>query len=258
MDIATLIGFIGAWAILFMGMGLNNLQAFFDLNSIYIVIGGTSGAVLMAYPLNRVLTAWSVARNAIFVKSKSPIETIKLLIEFAEQARREGILALESRSNDIKDDFLRKGIQLAVDGTEPELIKDILSTEITFVESRHKASTSIFEFTATMAPSFGMLGTVIGLILMLGNMSDVESLGPNMAVALITTLYGSMIANVICTPIANKLKIYSGQEVLVKELMLEGIMALQSGDNPRIIEQKLVAFIEPKIRVAAMKEEKKK
>jgi chemotaxis protein MotA len=207
--------------------------------------------------LNKVLGIIGVVKNAFLTKTLTPAETIKQPVGFAEQARREGILALEARAQEIDDNFLKKGIQLAVDGTEPDLIKDILSTEIMFIEERHKFGAGMFELAGTLSPAFGMIGTLIGLILMLGNMSDVESIGPNMAVALVTTLYGSMIANTFCIPIAAKLTNYSKAEVLTKELMLEGIMALQSGDNPRIVEQKLTAFIEPGLRSAAMKEEKK-
>ena len=186
----------------------------------------------------------------LFVQKDTPVEIIRQLVEFAEQARREGILALEARAADIKDDFLKKGIQLAVDGTEPELIKDILSTDISFTESRHEEGAKIFDFLATMGPSFGMIGTLIGLVMMLGNMSDVSSIGPNMAVALITTFYGSMLANCICLPIVEKLKFASQKEIMIKELMLEGIMSLQSGDNPRIVEQKLTAFLSPGLRAS--------
>ncbi len=254
MDIATLIGMIGAFVLIISGMGISRLGAFIDIPSILIVVGGTIASLFTAFPLGRVLAAVGVAKNAFFTKPATPASTIKQLVEFAEQARREGILALEARASEIEDEFLRKGIQLAVDGTEPELIKDILSTEITFIETRHENGGKIFDFAATLSPAFGMIGTLIGLVLMLGNMNDIESIGPNMAVALITTLYGSIIANAICLPINEKLKGYSAQEIMVKELMLEGIMSLQSGDNPRIVEQKLTAFIEPGLRAAAMKE----
>ncbi len=256
MDIATIIGFVLAYFLILQGMGFSRIAAFIDPPSLLIVVGGTIGAIFISHPLNKVLSAFGVLKNAFVTKSLTPHETIKQLVEFAEQARREGILALEARAQEINDEFLRKGINLAVDGTEPDLIKDILNTEILFIEKRHKFGANIFEIAGTLAPAFGMIGTLIGLILMLGNMSDVESIGPNMAVALITTLYGSMIANTFCIPIAAKLTNYSQGEILVKELMLEGIMSLQSGDNPRIVEQKLTAFIEPGLRSSAMKEEK--
>ena len=257
MDFATIIGLATASLVVFLGIGPSNITAFIDLPSVYIVIGGSCAATLAAFPASKVLASIAVLKNAFLINVKSPVDVIKQLVEFAEQARREGILALESRASEIKDEFLKKGIQLAVDGTEPDLIKEILSTEISFMESRHGDGAKIFDFLAAMGPSFGMIGTLVGLVLMLGNMSDIESIGPNMAVALITTLYGSILANAFCLPIVEKLKTYSRKEILIKELMLEGIMSLQSGDNPRIVEQKLTSFLEPSLRLAAMKDGKK-
>lgn len=253
MDIATIIGIITAYSMIFLGMR-GQFGAFINLPSVFIVVGGTIGSLFMAYPLNKVLNVTGVVKNAFFVHKTTPAQTIKQLVEFAEQARREGILALESRSQEVDNEFLQKGIQLAVDGTEPELIKEILTTEVNFLEQRHEESAKFFIFGGGIAPAFGMIGTLMGLILMLGQMSSVETIGPNMAVALITTMYGSILANTIFLPIAEKLKANSQKEILEKELMLEGIMAIQSGDNPRIVEQKLVAFIEPSVRATAMKE----
>ncbi|MBD3390411.1 MAG: motility protein A [Chitinivibrionales bacterium] len=254
MDIATIIGLVGVVGLLIFGMGPARLGAFIDVNSAFITIGGSTATLFTAFQLNRVLSAFGVLKNVFFTTPRTPAQTIKQLVEFAEQARREGILALEARAMEIEDEFLKKGIQLAVDGTEPELIKDILSTEITFIEQRHADGAKIFDFWGTVAPAFGMIGTLVGLVLMLGNMQDVDSIGPNMAVALITTLYGAIMANAVFIPVTEKLKGYSAEEIMIKELMLEGIMSLQSGDNPRIVEQKLTAFIEPGLRSQAMKE----
>jgi len=256
-DIATVIGIAGGFILIILGIGFGNLAAFIDIPSVQIVVGGTISAMFTCFPLSRILMTAGVTKNVFFAPQHSPVETIRQLVDFAEQARREGILALEARAADIKDDFLKKGIQLAVDGTEPDLIKDILETDIAYIESRHEAGVKFFDMAGALAPAFGMLGTLVGLVLMLGNMSDVDSIGPNMAVALITTFYGSIISNVVCIPFSEKLKGYSAQEVLIKTLMLEGIMSLQSGDNPRIVEQKLTSFIEPALRVQAMKERKK-
>ncbi len=257
MDIATIGGLVAAYVLIMLGMKLENIGAFIDIPSLQIVIGGTIAVIFVSHPLNKVLGVVGILKNAFLVKTHTPANIIKQLVGFAEQARREGILALEARAQEIDDDFLKKGIQLAVDGTEPDLIKDILSTEIMFIEERHKFGANMFELAGSLAPAFGMIGTLIGLILMLGNMSDPDSIGPNMAVALVTTMYGSIMANTFCIPIAAKLKNYSKDEILVKEMMLEGIMSLQSGDNPRIVEQKLTAFIEPGQRAGAMKEEGK-
>ncbi len=256
MDLATIIGLCAAIGLVLYGMGLDRLSAFIDMPSVYITLGGSFSAAVMAFPAARIMNAIGVAKNAFFVKSRPPVAVITQIIEFAEQARREGILALESRALEITDEFMKQGIQLAVDGTEPDLIKEILSTEISFMESRHEDGAKIFDFLATMGPAFGMIGTLVGLVLMLGNMSDVASIGPNMAVALITTLYGSMLANIACLPIVEKLKTYSAKEVMLKELMLEGIMSLQSGDNPRIVAQKLSVFLEPSQRALVLKDKR--
>lgn len=254
MDIAVIIGLSSALLLIVFGIKLENLMAFVDLPSVYITLGGAVAATIAAFPMPRILNSINVLKNAFITKSVTPVEIIRQLVDFAEQARREGILALEARAAEIKDEFLKKGIQLAVDGTEPDLIKDILSTEISFTETRHEEGAKVIDFLGNMGPAFGMIGTLVGLVLMLGNMSDVSSIGPNMAVALITTFYGSMLSNVFCLPLVEKLKTFSRKEILIKELMLEGIMSLQSGDNPRIVEQKLTAFLEPRLRVSAMKE----
>jgi chemotaxis protein MotA len=224
--------------------------------SVYITVGGSISSTIASFPPARLMNTVAVAKNVLFVKSQAPVAVISQIIEFAEQARREGILALESRALEITDEFMKQGIGLAVDGTEPDLIREILETEIGHMEGRHEDGAKIFDYLGAAAPSFGMIGTLVGLVLMLGNMSDVASIGPNMAVALITTLYGSILANIVCIPFAEKLKAYSAKEVMVKELMLEGIMALQSGDNPRIVAQKLSVFLEPVNRATVLKEKK--
>ena len=254
MDIATILGIIGALLVLVLAIGFGSLTAFIDLPSVYIVICGACGSTIAAYPASKLLNLFAVIKNAFLVKQRPPTEVVKQIVDFAEQARREGILALESRALEITDEYMKQGIQLAVDGTEPDLIREILSTEISYMENRHSDGAKMLEYLASMGPSFGMLGTVVGLVKMLGNMSDLSTLGPSMAVALITTFYGSILANAVCLPMAEKLKGYSRREVLLKELMLEGIMALQSGDNPRIVEQKLTVFLEPALRAKVTKE----
>jgi len=257
MDWATIIGFISACAVMVFGMGgPSGVMTYVDIPSVFITLGGAFTATIVAFPGSRLAGCVSVAKNALFIKKRSPVVVITQIVEFAEQARREGILALESRALEITDDFLKQGIQLAVDGTEPDLIKEILATEIAFMETRHEEGIKIFDFLASMGPSFGMVGTLFGLIAMLGNMSDIDSLGPNMATTLITTLYGSLLANALCLPLVEKLKMYSRKEAMLKELMLEGIMSLQSGDNPRIVQQKLSVFLEPMQRVSILKEKK--
>lgn len=183
------------------------------------------------------------------------MEVITLISKFAEQARREGILSLEASIADVEDEFLKKGIQLAVDGTEPDLIKDILTTEIEFIEERHTLNIDMVDNVAALGPAYGMIGTLVGLVLMLANMSDPANIGPAMAIALLTTLYGAVIANVFFIPFALKLKKYSQDEINMKNMMLEGIMSLQSGDNPRIVTWKLTAFVDPVTRLQFAEEE---
>lgn len=249
MDLATLIGMIVAFLFVLMGIG-SNLKFFIDIPSAMIVVGGTIGTIFIYYPLKEVLSVTKVVKNAFFAKEQSPDKIIATLVEFAQKARREGILALESSLESITDPFLKKGIQLAVDGLEPEAIENILSTEIEYMESRHKRGANIFSTLGSVAPAMGMIGTLIGLVIMLQNMQDASSIGPAMAVALITTFYGAILANIIFLPIAGKLKNRSEDEILQKWLIVHGIKSIQLGDNPRIVEQKLHSFIPPNKRVS--------
>ncbi len=249
MDIATIIGiFSGVILVALSILTKGNINSFIDVSSALVVIGGTVAATLINFPLADVLSVIGVVRNAFLHKAPDPRDTIKQLVHFAEIARREGILYLERELENVQDPFLKQGIQLAADGTEPELMRAILETEISYLQERHELGQSILSAMGSYAPAFGMIGTLIGLVIMLANMSDPSMIGPGMAVALITTFYGALLANLIFLPLAGKLKTRSKQEVMLKELMLEGVLAIQSGDNPRIVEQKLISFIPPKIR----------
>jgi chemotaxis protein MotA len=205
---------------------------------------------MINYPLKEVLGVIGVVRNVFFSKVSSAKDIIKQFGEFSNKARREGILALESEVKNIDEEFLQKGLQLSIDGLEPASIREILETEISSVRDRHKLGAEIFTTMGTYAPALGMVGTLIGLVQMLQSMSDPSSIGPAMAVALLTTFYGAVAANLVCMPIAGKLKTRSSEEVLVKELMLEGVICLSNGENPRIVEQKLMAFLPPNQREA--------
>lgn len=246
MDIATIIGIVSACTLIILGMG--DVTAFIDVQSATMVIGGTIAATLIANPLPEVVGLMGVYMNAIKNSGTSPNELIKTIVGFAETARREGILALEQAVEEADDAFLSGGIRLAVDGTEPDLIMDILETELRFVEERHKAGQEVISRAGATAPAFGMIGTLVGLVIMLKNMDDPAAIGPGMAIALLTTLYGSIIANVFLEPISAKLKTYSAKELLAKQMIIEGIMAIQSGDNPRIVEHKLSVFLPPSLR----------
>ncbi len=258
MDIATILGVVTGFSLMFAAIAMGGgIDWFINIPSVMIVFGGTIGVTLINYPLGSVLKVMSVLKNAIFHKEEPPTELIKNLVEFSRVARREGILALQSLTKQVDDDFLVKGINLAIDGLEPQVIGDIMDIEIEQLENRHKFGAEVFSTMGTFAPAMGMMGTLIGLVQMLMQMDDPSKIGPAMAVALLTTFYGVVLANLVCLPIAGKLKTRSSQEMLLKNLMTEGIKAIQSGDNPRIVEQKLLAFIEPKMRGAASQEEAK-
>lgn len=225
-----------------------DLAGYVDIPSIICTFGGTIAMTVMAFPINKLKEGFAALRHVFFYSEVDSENVIISIISLANVARKEGLLALEEAAQQLKDDFLQKGVLLIVDGTDPELVRNILETELSFIEERHKSNQGVYEFMATMGPGFGMLGTLIGLINMLANLSDPTTVGPNMAVAIITTLYGSLIANLFCNPVINKLKLRSSQESLMKEVMLEGMLSIQAGENPRIIEEKLKAFMSPKLR----------
>ncbi len=249
MDIATIIGLLAAFGLMLVAiMQGGSLMIFVDIASMTIVIGGTIGTVLVHFPLGDILGAFNVARKAFFHKAQSPVETIEKLIAYAGKARKEGILSLQSVMNEIDDEFFLKGLQMAVDGQEPEALKEMLDKEIEYVMERHDKGADIFTTIAAYSPAMGMIGTLIGLVQMLQNMNDPSSIGPAMAVALLTTFYGAVIANVVANPIAGKLKLRSASEVLNKTLVTEGMKAILEGENPRLMEQRLHAFVAPKER----------
>ncbi len=246
MDLATLVGIISCFILLVSAILQNSsLLIFIDLPSSLIVFGGTFGITLVAYPFGEIFGAIGVARKAFFVKELPPQDTIEKLISFAGKARKEGILSLQSVMNEIDDDFFLKGLQMAVDGQEPEALKEMLEREIEYIMERHDKGAEIFSSIGGYAPAMGMIGTLIGLVQMLQTMNDPSSIGPAMAVALLTTFYGATLANVICLPIAAKLKLRSSGEVLVKTLIAEGMKAILGGENPRLMEQRLHAFVAP-------------
>jgi len=249
LDLASVFGLIGGIVVIILSILLSgDLAGYIDVPSIVCTFGGTIAMTIMAFPMKKLKEGLASLKH-VFVYQETDAESIiKIIIDLANVARKEGLLALEEAAQQLKDDFLQKGILLIVDGTDPELVRNILETELAFIEDRHKSNQGVFEFMAAMGPAFGMLGTLIGLINMLANLSDPSTVGPNMAVAIVTTFYGSLIANVFCNPVVNKLKLRSSQESLMKEVMLEGMLSIQAGENPRIIEEKLKAFMSPKLR----------
>ena len=249
MDLATVIGIALAFGLVISGiMSGSSLMIFIDVPSMLIVGGGTIGATLVNYPLSHMFGVLRVFKQAFLTKSQSPAQIITQFMEYANRARREGILALEPLLRDIKDDFLRKGLQLTVDGLEPQTIQEILQTEVSYLEDRHEAGANLLATMGSLAPALGMIGTVIGLVQMLQRMSDPSSIGPAMAVALITTFYGALLANLLFNPMSGKLKLRSKEEVLVREMIVEGVLSISKGENPRIIEEKLNSYLPPKER----------
>ncbi|MCA1986401.1 MAG: MotA/TolQ/ExbB proton channel family protein [Desulfovibrio sp.] len=249
MDLATIIGIVLAFGLVVGAIvTAGSILTFIDIPSMLIVGGGTFGTILVNYPLKHVISVMGVVKNAFFTKAESPTDVISQFMEYANRARREGILSLEPIIKEIDDVFLRKGLQLTVDGLEPQAIQEILETELSYLEERHESGAEIMTAFGSFAPAMGMIGTVIGLIMMLQNMSDPSTIGPSMAVALITTFYGAILANLVFLPIAGKLKLRSKEEVLIRAMVMEGILAISKGENPRIIEEKLTSYIAPKHR----------
>jgi chemotaxis protein MotA len=225
-----------------------SFAAFLDYPSIMVVGGGSLASVLLCFPLRNVLGLARVVKNVFFNKQEDFSALIEQIVSLAETARRDGLLALEGRLEEISNPFVVLGIQMAVDGTRPEVIEDIMRTEMDAVATRHRNGKAVLDQMGRFAPAFGMIGTLIGLIIMLGNMNDPSAIGPGMAVALITTLYGAVLANALFLPCSEKLSFINRHEQMAMEIIVRGIMGIQSGDNPRIIEQKLSTFVPPKLR----------
>ncbi|HUV39157.1 MAG TPA: MotA/TolQ/ExbB proton channel family protein [Planctomycetota bacterium] len=256
MDLATLIGVLAGFALMALAILTQGepLSTFKDVGSVLIVFGGSIAALMVALPLYRVIQSIKVVRKVLFSQKSDPEKLIKDLVSYAEIARRDGILSLENMTSEMDDAFIVRGIQMAVDGTDPEMIEQIMMGELQALTERHKVGKKIFDLLTKYSPAFGMIGTLIGLIIMLQHMEDPSKIGSGMAVALLTTLYGAVAANLVFGPIADKLGVRSQEEILMKEIVIRGVMAIQSGDNPRIVEQKLRTYL-PARAGAAEKEE---
>lgn len=253
MDIASFIGlvFCGGCFVFGIIVGGASFMTFVDIPSIIITFGGALSSVLAAFKLDEFINGLKGIGRALKEPNKqNPAEVISTIIGLSNTARKEGLLALDEATSNIEDPFLRKGIMLVVDGTDPDLVRGILETELTAIEARHKKVTDVIDKIGEMGPAWGMIGTLIGLVIMLKNMSDASAIGPSMAVALITTLYGSLLANWITSPTSGKLKDNTSHEIALKEVVVEGILSIQAGENPRVIEEKLKTFLSPKQREA--------
>lgn len=242
MDIATLLGLLGALGLIVMSMMMaGNLTMFVDVPSVIIVFGGSFFAVMAKFGLGQFMGAMKVAAKSFKNKIDDPATLIDEIVELADIARKGGLLSLEGK--EVSNTFLQKGIQLLVDGHDPEVVKTLLSKDRTLAETRHSNGAAIFGAISGVAPAMGMIGTLVGLVAMLANMSDPKSIGPAMAVALLTTLYGAMLASVITEPMRDKLQLRAAEEALIKSLIIDALLAIQSGQNPRVIDSMLRTYL---------------
>lgn len=257
MDIASIVGIIMGFLMLVYGIISNNadLMTYLNFPSAVITFGGALFAVMLSCSMRDFLNGLKSVKLVFKVSVMNTSEMIKSIIDLSNVARKEGLLSLEEAAADLDEPFLKKGILLIVDGTDPDLVRGIMETELVSIESRHKTVISFWENLASMGPAWGMIGTLVGLVNMLNNMQDPSKIGGDMAVALITTLYGSVLANWLCTPVANKLKAQNAQEMQLKEIMVEGLLSIQAGENPRVIEEKLKSFLSPAERGSGNEDE---
>lgn len=261
MEWAYYIGLIGTTIFLLISfwIGAGDLLIYWSFASVLTTVLGSFGALLVATPLDRIKLLPTIMFTIPSKKySIDPTSVIETLVTFAEKARREGVLSLEDDVQDIPDPFLKRAIQLVVDGTDPEVVKNIMENEITQMENRHALGKKMLDDWGYFAPAFGMLGTLQGLIAMLRRMNDVSSIGLNMSIALITTLYGAFLANLILLPLSSRLDLYNKYDVLMKEMVIEGVLSIQAGDNPTILREKLYSYISYTLRASQTKDKEPK
>ncbi|SES62840.1 motility protein A [[Clostridium] polysaccharolyticum] len=258
MDLASILGIVLSFTLMIFGMvfgddgiDFGKTATFIHVPSMLITFGGSFMAILAQ---SESLGAFAGSLKSITLIMKvtlaSESEIIHKIIDLSNVARKEGLLALEEAANEVEDEFLKKGILLIVDGTDPELVRSILESELTAIEDRHGSTIGFWENIASMGPAWGMIGTLIGLINMLKELDDPSNIGAPMSTALITTFYGSVLANWIATPVALKLKAKSAKEIRMKEVIVEGLLSIQAGENPRVIEEKLKSFLAPAERAS--------
>ncbi|HAN26860.1 MAG TPA: flagellar motor protein PomA [Halieaceae bacterium] len=247
MDLATLLGLVGAMGVVMAAIITGGSPIIFmNVPSILIVLGGTALVVMMKFTLGQFFGAFKVAARAFMFKLDEPEDLITQVVELATIARKEGMLALENA--EINNEFLRDGVRMLIDGNNREVVSAVMSKDLQQTIDRHKWGSKVFSATGDVAPAMGMIGTLIGLVQMLSSMDDPKSIGPAMAVALLTTLYGAVLANMVAIPIADKLDLRKAQEGRIKAMCIDGVLAIQEGQNPRIIESMLKAYLEPKER----------
>jgi len=252
MDLATVIGTLLAFGLVFVSMALGpgGAAIFVHVPSMIIVFGGTFAVTMVSFPMSEVKSIAKVMMVTAFNKSTTPSEEIERIVEYANLARKEGLLALETKLQEVSDSFFSKGIQLVIDGFDDKTVRDIMDLEADWQRQRHSTGKKLMDQMGSFAPAFGMIGTLVGLVQMLQNLSDPSMIGEGMATALLTTLYGAVLANIVFLPLSAKLEQLANREALLRELMIEGIVAIQSGEKPALIKEKLKGFLSPNLREA--------
>ena len=253
MDIATIIGLVVGFIAMYVGIVGSNgtIGVFFNVPSVFVVFVGAISSMTTANTIPELIAGLKSFTLVLKVPVYEIKSIITKIIELSNIARKEGLLSLEEAASDLNDPFLKKGILLIVDGTDPDLVRGIMETELISIEARHKRKINFWETFGSYGPAWGMIGTLLGLIIALGNLSDVAALGPTMAMTFITTLYGSMLSNMLAGPVVYKLKAQNESELMIKEIVIEGLLSIQAGENPRVIEEKLKSFLAPSERTVA-------
>lgn len=259
MDLATVLGLVLAWGALFFSLNLEggSLKDLVNAPAFVLVVFGTIGATTIGSSMKTLLSLPSILRNAMVTNALDPGEVIDQMVDFARIARREGVLALDQAASKIENKFLRKGVELVVDGTPSVMVREILETEIVAMQERHKIGETVFTTLGGFSPTLGIIGTVMGLISMLAKLSEPGKMGHAIAAAFIATLYGVAFANLIYLPVAAKLRSKTAEEVIVYEMIIEGVMSIQAGDNPRIVEMRMIAYLPPSLRAARNEDARK-
>lgn len=247
LDILTPVGLIAGFVLIIIAVivasGVAGLPTFVSVSSVVTVLGGLVASILVNYGIEELKELPESLKSTFYQNGENLNELVELFIDLSTVARREGLLALDNKVDEIEDRFIKKGILLTVDGLEAEQIKEILAAEIVAVEEKKKIGINIVEKAGELAPSWGMIGTLIGLVLMLNSLDDVSTLGPSMALALITTFYGSVLANLIFIPLSGKMQSRLDREIYIRQIKVEGILGVQSGQNPKLLREKLEVFV---------------
>jgi len=246
--LGLILGFASMGGVLILGKTQASLSTFIDPPALLMVFGGAAAVTLIGFPSRQLQNLFSILKKPFLSRLEEPSELIHELVQLAELARKDGLLALEAKSREIRDPFIALGMQLIVDGTRTEVVAEIMNDEIETRAARHREAKKIVELVGRCGPAFGMVATLLGLILMLGNLDSPDTIGPSMAIALIGTLYGALLANLICIPLGEKLSYLSHEELLARQIIIRGVLAIQAGDNPHVVRQKLDMFLPPRFR----------